>query len=63
MSHEHRVSVLVEPKDAPLYYRTWTGTRSVRAIHEAAWKFYREKHPGCRVSFGAAMTTNHYGAH
>jgi hypothetical protein len=57
-----RVVVTVEPKDGPAFYKTWTG-RTARRIHAAARTHYRAKFPGCRVSFGAVVYVNSYGAH
>lgn len=54
------VSVLFEPRDgSPHYYRTYRRIRNLagfkaRRIAEA---------PECRVSFGAPIWSNHYGAH
>lgn len=59
---EHRIVVLVEPKDGDLFYATWRG-RSIRRMHDTIRGHYKAKHSGCRVSFGKALTTFHYGAH
>lgn len=58
----YSVSVLVEPKDAPHFYVTWKG-ESIRGIRRAARARYAAEYPGARVSFGAALSTNSYGAH
>ena len=57
------VSVLVEPVDAPAFYRTWTGARGARSIHRSARETYRAQFPGCRVAFGRSTSVNSYGAH
>jgi hypothetical protein len=56
------VIVLIEKSDDTIEYVTWSGS-SMRRIHVKAKAQYTEKYPGCKVSFGNALYTNHYGAH
>lgn len=59
---EYTLSVLVEPRDRPLFYKTWRG-KSVRGIHKAAKKQYLAEYPGARIMFGVAIPRYSWGAH
>ncbi len=65
MMQGHRtacVSVLIEKADGTIEYKTWRGS-NVNRLQAKARTQYAAEFPGCKVSFGRALWTNHYGAH
>jgi hypothetical protein len=60
---ENHVFVTVEAPGQPVKIRHWTGTCSVKRIHEAAKKHYQELYPGVKLGFGNAWRTYSWGAH